>query len=146
MGNLRRQQASPQSVAATEREEQALELRRGGMSYRQIAKVIGVSPEAAHKAVQRGIARQITRCEDKAADVWQLEMDRLDSLLEAIWSEAMQGNAHIIDRVLRIMERRAALTGIDKPTKIAPTNPDGTALSKEHRDAIVAAALATADA
>lgn len=30
-----------------------------------------------------------------------------------------------IDRLLKIEERRAKLLGLDKPTKIAPTNPDG---------------------
>ncbi len=31
-----------------------------------------------------------------------------------------------IDRLLKIQERRSKLLGLDKPTKIAPTNPDGT--------------------
>jgi hypothetical protein len=30
-----------------------------------------------------------------------------------------------IDRVLKILERRARLYGLDAPTKIAPTRPDG---------------------
>ena len=30
-----------------------------------------------------------------------------------------------IDRLLKIQERRSKLLGLDKPTKIAPTNPDG---------------------
>ena len=30
-----------------------------------------------------------------------------------------------IDRMLRIMDRRAKLLGLDMPTKVAPTTPDG---------------------
>jgi len=30
-----------------------------------------------------------------------------------------------IDRAIKLMERRARLLGLDAPTKIAPTNPDG---------------------
>lgn len=142
MAELNHQKTRPDKADAIEREERALELRRAGASYREIAKALGCRLETAHKAVQRGIARQIERVQDKAEAVIQLELDRLDRLLRGVWVQAAQGNTQAIDRVLRIMERRAALTGIDKPTKIAPTNPDGTALSKEHRDAIVRAALA----
>jgi hypothetical protein len=31
-----------------------------------------------------------------------------------------------IDRLLRVMERRSKLLGLDAPAKIAQTNPDGT--------------------
>lgn len=30
-----------------------------------------------------------------------------------------------IDRAIKVMERRARLLGLDAPTKVAPTNPDG---------------------
>lgn len=57
-------------------------------------------------------------------------------------TSASLGDPRYLQAILAIHERRAKLLGTDKPLKIAPTNPDGSALSKEHRDAIVAAALA----
>jgi hypothetical protein len=55
------------------------------------------------------------------------------------------GDPRYLNVLLGIHERRAKILGSDAPTKIAPTNPDGTELlSKEHRDAIVAAALGAA--
>jgi hypothetical protein len=55
------------------------------------------------------------------------------------------GDPRYLNVLLSIQERRAKILGSDAPTKIAPTNPDGTELlSKEHRDAIVAAALGAA--
>lgn len=56
------------------------------------------------------------------------------------------GDPRYLGILLEIQKRRASLLGTDAPQKIAPTNPDGSALSKEHRDAIVAAALAGAAA
>lgn len=41
-----------------------------------------------------------------------------------------------IDRLLKIQERRARLLGLDKPTKVAPTNPDG---SKEAKGVVIVA-------
>lgn len=56
------------------------------------------------------------------------------------------GDPRYLAIMVDIGKRRAALLGTDAPQKIAPTNPDGSALSKEHRDAIVAAAIAGAAA
>lgn len=49
------------------------------------------------------------------------------------------GDPRYLQVLLQIQDRRAKLIGADAPQKIAPTNPDGTALSKDHRDAVVAA-------
>jgi hypothetical protein len=44
-----------------------------------------------------------------------LEAGRLDQLQLAIWKSALAGHLGAIDRVLRIMERRARLFGLDTP-------------------------------
>lgn len=48
--------------------------------------------------------------------------------LESLWKRARSGQLAAIDRVLTIMQRRAALLGLDKPFKHAETTPDGEAL------------------
>lgn len=125
MGDLNKQKAKPSTVVTTEAEEKALELRRAGASYRQIAKTLGVSLAMAHKYVKRGMSRLIERCRDEAEQVLLLELDRLDQMLMGLWPAASKGNPQSVEKVLKIMERRAAMLGIDKPTKVAPTTPDG---------------------
>jgi hypothetical protein len=51
------------------------------------------------------------------------------------------GDPKYLQIAINAHERRARLLGLDAPAKVAATNPDGSALSKEHRDAIVAAAM-----
>lgn len=63
---------------------------------------------------------------EPADEVRLLELERLDALTYALWPEAMQRNLGAIDRLLRVMERRDTLLGLDAPTKVAPTTPDGT--------------------
>jgi len=46
--------------------------------------------------------------------VLQLELERLDAMQAAIWDDAMNGHLGAIDRVLKIMERRAKLLGLDQ--------------------------------
>ncbi|MFW6344772.1 MAG: hypothetical protein ACOC0M_00350, partial [Halomonas sp.] len=53
------------------------------------------------------------------------ELDRLDRLLLGLWPKATAGSVAHVDRAIKVMERRAKLTGLDAPTKIAPTDPDG---------------------
>lgn len=54
-------------------------------------------------------------------------------------SGGQTGDPRYLQVLLGISDRRAKLIGADAPHKIAPTNPDGSALSKDHRDAVMAA-------
>ena len=47
------------------------------------------------------------------------ELDKLDAIEEAAWNEKDFAT------LLKAMKRRADLLGLDAPTKIAPTTPDG---------------------
>ena len=74
-----------------------------------------------------------------------LEALRLDEIQAKIWDKAIAGDYRAVDRVLRIMERRAKLLGLDAPVKVAPTNPSGddpyASLSEEELDRILAEKL-----
>lgn len=54
-----------------------------------------------------------------AAELRELELDRLDRLQVRVWGKAIEGNVGAIDRVPRIMERRARLLGLDHADGIA---------------------------
>lgn len=110
-----------------DRRLQALEMRKGGGSYRAIARQLGISEAQAYRDVARGLKDIAELQAAVSEDVRTLEIERLDALLLPMYQQARQGNQGAVDRVLRIMERRARLLGLDAPTKIAPTNLDGTA-------------------
>lgn len=115
---------SPRRIEAVERQRQAVELRKAGASFRQIAEQLGYSSAGgAYKAVMTALRKTLR---EPADEMRGLELDRLDMLTFALWSEAQQGNLGAIDRLLRVMERRAKLLGLDAPSKVAPTTPDGT--------------------
>lgn len=119
---MARKHADPgKAEAATERRLQALELRKAGATYRAIGARLGVSEAQSYKDVQTELQRIAAESADVAADVRTLELERLDALLLALWAQAKQGNQGAVDRVLRVMERRAKLLGLDAPTKIDHT-------------------------
>lgn len=107
------------AVTTAQSEEQALDLRRTGASYREIAKVLNMSLGNAHRLVKRALNRNLAKCEEIAVEIRTLELDRLDALQTYLWGKAKRGNATAIDRILKIMERRARLLGLDKPERVA---------------------------
>jgi len=117
--------------AAAERRVQALELRKAGASYRQIGKTLGTSQVQAYRDVQRMLQALAKVETDKARELRSLEDERLNDLLLVLWPQAKKGNLGAIDRIVRIMERRARLFGLDAPTKVAETTPEGMALPPE---------------
>jgi|GEM_PF-3856280 len=98
---------------ASARQAKALELRISGASYRTIAQTLGYGgPSGAHKSVVAGIKKML---QEPSETCKRLELTRLDKLLAAFWQKAMNGDELAADRVLKVMERRARLLGIDQP-------------------------------
>ena len=107
----------PSRVRAAQLEEKCLELRSAGLSFREIARELKVAPATAYKAVARGLAAVNAGCREQAQELRTLEALRLDQMQAALWEQATDGDVRAIDRVLRIMERRARLLGLDEPER-----------------------------
>jgi hypothetical protein len=109
-----------------ERENEALKLRRQGYTYDRIAGELGyANATGARRLVKRAIGRAV---QDNVDDLRRLENDRLDEMQAAIYPAATVGDTDAIDRVLKIQARRAAMNGLDLPTKIEASGPAGGAL------------------
>lgn len=104
-------------VAAAERRARVLALRKTGATYRDIAQAEGISPGGAFKAVQQAI-RDIPK--EVAEQMRAIEEQRLDELHMAIWERALRGDAQAIGTVLRIIEARARLFGLNIDAQSAP--------------------------
>jgi len=105
---------SPRRLQAAKKQVKALELRVQGLSFRQIALELKYKgPSGAHGAVDTALERQIR---EPAEQVRQLELERLDRLQIMPWKQAtVIGDPKAIANVLKIMERRAKLLGLDAP-------------------------------
>ena len=111
------------SLAATqEKRRQALELRKRGLTYPQIAKAMGVALSNAHCFVQQAIA-DIPR--EPAGEVLLMELERLDRMLAGMWPKAIAGNEKAVTAAVKIMDRRARYLGIDAPVRAELTGKDG---------------------
>ncbi len=124
----------PEAVTTAQSEERALDLRRTGASYREIAALLQMSLGNAHRLVRRGLNRHLAKCGELADEIRTLELDRLDALQRSVWPQAEKGKVQAVDRILKIMERRARLLGLDAPSRMAlGGDPDAPPIKKETR-------------
>jgi len=119
----------PQIIETAQRREYVLEQRKGGSTYREIAKATinkyGASAlpknydeRYAHDDVMAELKRLHESNKETAQDILDLELIRLDRMQTAIWGDVLHGDEKAIDRVLRIMQRRADLLGLDAPKNV----------------------------
>ena len=121
------------TIEAYERDQKALELRKEGYSYESISEQLGYStPSASYKAVMRRL-RDMDR--PAVSMLRELEVQRLDAMLYAVWNDVLQGDANAVTTALRISERRSRLLGLDAPHTVeARTRVDILSWNQAIRD------------
>ncbi len=129
------------------KEKQAVQLRIENFTYEQIAAKLGYSGRgSAHKAVERALHRVTS---EEAKHLVYIQSEQLDDLhrkayqllqftrggkvqvpgkdietgkdcvVETVLPINVSGSAAMIDKIVRIMERKSRLFGLDAPQKIA---------------------------
>ena len=116
---------SAAKIRSLERRRQAIELRREGRTYREIAEVMGISRARANKIVTEELEQIAKELLDEAKQFRALELERLEVVNQRLWAYVHAGSLDAIDRFLRLSARRSALLGLDSPTKVAPVTPNG---------------------
>ncbi len=111
--------ASERQLSAAEKRVKALEYKRAGKNYREIARLVGWrSPASAHDAVMKALRETM---QEPADELRQVEGDRLDWLWRKVVERIEVDHLWAVDRALKIMERRAALLGLDTSGADDPT-------------------------
>ena len=108
--------AAVPSPELVDKEIKVLELRRAGLTWQRIAEETGYADHTgAYAAYKRAIKRTM---QQPADELREAELDRIDRLQLALWPKAMQGDNASVNTIVRLMERRARLLGLDLPIKI----------------------------
>lgn len=137
--------AAVPSPELVDKEIKVLELRRVGLTWQRIAEEVGYADHTgAYAAYKRAIKRTM---QQPANELREQELDRIDRLQVAVWPAAMKGDTRAVLTIVRLMERRAKLTGLDMPIKIeqdVTTWTGGESIDRAVRD--LAALLTSNDA
>lgn len=101
------------AIEARERALKALDMRKRGDQYWQIAEALGYSNEgAAQKAVTRLLAKTEREGAEEAIEIM---LQRIDRSISGIWEPVKKGQLGAIDRLVRLEEHRAKLLGLYSP-------------------------------
>lgn len=95
------------------RRARCVELALAGHSYDEIALEVGYqSRGTAWRSVQDSLNSRIA---EAVMEYRELELARLDVLQAAHWPQAVAGSVRSADLVLRVIDRRTKLLGLDQP-------------------------------
>lgn len=116
----RRSKNDPATIA---RCAEAVRLRAEGHNYDEIARLTGfASKSGAYHAVARSLKRTL---QEPCDELRKLELERLDGLLRQLFKTFNAGDMRLSDNILRVLDRRWKLTGLDVPQRGEPFGSEG---------------------
>jgi AcrR family transcriptional regulator len=123
-----------------DRQTKVAEMRLAGFtSQRAIAQRLGVDKAT----ISRDFKELDAKFQEIAAqDIVRakgLDLERIEALIDAIWAKAENGDTWSIDRIVKLLERKANMLGLDAPKKTEVTGKDGGPMQVEHITSMLAA-------
>lgn len=111
---------SKHQIRNREQADKVLDLRRAGLSYREIEAAlrrlnppITISWVRCHQIVKALLKEKDAELKEKTEHLRSLELERVDALQAKLWPK--RDNPRVVDTLLRVMDRRAKLLGLDAP-------------------------------
>ena len=105
-------------VAQRTTAKNVLKLRKMGLDAQQISGELDMPLDRVKNIISNALKALAKEMKGQAEQIRSLELTRLDELQTAIWADCMDGKLTAIDRVLKIMERRSKLVGLDAPDRL----------------------------
>jgi len=116
-----------------DRRQKAITLRLAGMDWQSIADRLGYADRgAACKDVARALETNLAEQSQAADTLREVESLRLDRLQAAAWPSAVKGDLKAIETVLKVIDRRVKLQGLDMPLRAELSGPDGGPMQLQH--------------
>lgn len=106
-----------------EQARRALAMRKMGRSWWDISETLGISENQASQLVSVAINEAAALVnEGMKRSLLAMEVERLDDLQAAIWSDAIGGDLKAVETTLKIIQARAKVLGLDNIQTTSVTN------------------------
>ncbi len=117
-------------VRVSDRQAKTLELRKQGLSIRAIAKELDSNEATVHRDLKAILAELHAQTLEHGQAYKELELERLDKIIEVLAPKVLAGDVQAIDRHLKVIAERAKLLGLYAPTSTAvDVTSQGNAIS-----------------
>ena len=90
----------------------ALELRKQGWTYEEIAFELGISIVKAQQLVQEQIQKLEVAISDRATELREVILQRIEVAIDAIYPDIVDGKVEAIDRMIKLNDQAAMLLGV----------------------------------
>lgn len=118
MASPKRRSSSPRRDARSAvRRKTALALRVEGCTLAQIGAKLGITKQSVHKQLEIELSEVAAERKDLAEHQLAFELEQIDLVIRGMAPKTAQGDAKAGATLLRAMERRAKLLGLDAPDK-----------------------------
>jgi Homeodomain-like domain len=107
----------------------AVELRRDGLSYRQIATALGCSVSTAHSYVRDELSLLAEHTLEATVQLRAVENARIDELWRSLWPKREWPTTAAA--LVRLSQRRSSLNGLDAPKEVKISGGDLAAQGAE---------------
>lgn len=106
-----------------EKARQALEMRKAGQTWWYIAEKLKITETAASNLVSQAITAAANMVDEGAKrSLLALEIERLDELQRAVWTDAVTGDIRAVEAALKIIQARSKVLGLDNISNSTVTN------------------------
>ncbi|HZT80708.1 MAG TPA: hypothetical protein VFA26_10815 [Gemmataceae bacterium] len=92
---------------------------------------MGISTSGAHKCVRTALTEARQKYQEDAAELIELEKERLDTLQAAYWPDALAGDVQAAHVVLACTAQRRKLLGLDAPKRVEVDQTIRSGLSEQ---------------
>jgi hypothetical protein len=123
----KRQKAGKSTVRAADRRRKALDLRIAGHTFEVIGKRLKVGKTRAYQLVMEALDEAAKETADKAAELRELELARLEGIIAKLWPK--RNTPRAADSLERLIRARARLLGLEAAEKKDVTH-HGDALTR----------------
>ena len=124
-------------ILSQQKRRQALELRKAGATYRQIADTVGYhDAPAAHKAVMKAFGEVI---QEPVNDLKTIQIERLNHMLVVLWPKVQGGDERAIGTALMVMNKIDSLMGTDAAQRVEVKSENAVLVVDGNKDDYIAA-------
>ena len=109
----RPKKTKPSTLGVTERQREAIALRKQGLSFPEIGQRMGISHQRAHQIVAGALEEYRADTAELVAQHRALDVARMEEIVRILWPRVQEGHLDSVDRVFKAAQRKAALLGMD---------------------------------
>lgn len=89
-----------------------------GYTSQEIAKALNIKKRMVWNLAKRACDEHAKRLQNAASSHAMIDLARIEGMIKAISEKAYSGDKYAIETALKLLDRKAKLLGLDKPTKV----------------------------